>query len=106
MILGNNEVQVGIGLSDETIGPQNKLEINESVAGTFATANTSGGTGFSGVRFRDLTSASTPDLINLGPGVLALNTDGDIVYVPDATGGTLGALCTDAPLGNLTADNG
>ncbi|MBN4077513.1 tail fiber domain-containing protein, partial [bacterium AH-315-C20] len=55
--------------------------------------------------FRDLTSASTPDLINLGPGVLALNTDGDIVYVPDATGGTLGALCTDAPLGNLTADN-
>ncbi len=105
MILGNNNVEVGIGLSDIFPGPGNSLEINESVTGTFSTANTAGGTGLSGVRFRDLTSASTPDLINLGPGVLALNTDGDIVYVPDATGGTLGALCTDAPLGDLTADN-
>ncbi|MBN4070975.1 hypothetical protein JYT72_00565 [Crocinitomix catalasitica] len=105
MILGDNFVEVGIGLSNIVPGPGNSLEINESVAGTFSTANTSGGTGFSGVRFRDLTSASTPDLINLGPGVLALNTDGDVVYVPDATGGTLGALCTDAPLGDLTADN-
>ncbi|MBN4071181.1 tail fiber domain-containing protein [Crocinitomix catalasitica] len=105
MILGDNFVEVGIGLSNDIVGPGNSLEINEDVADDFATPNTSGGTGKSGLRFRDLTAASSPDFINPGAGVLAVDSLGDVIYVPDAQGGTLGALCPDAPLGDLTADN-
>jgi hypothetical protein len=107
MILGNNLVQVGIGLSDDAAGPANKLEINESAA-LFSDPNGAGGTGFSGLRFRDLTSGSVPNTLNPGPGVLALDPNGDVIYVPEQLGnpGILGALCTDpAPAGNLTANS-
>ncbi len=73
MILGNNNVNVGIGLSGITPGPQNKLEIN------------SADTNASGLRFRQLTSASTPITPNPGPGVLTVDANGDVIYV-EATG--------------------
>jgi trimeric autotransporter adhesin len=55
MILGNNSVNVGIGLSGNPSGPQAKLEINASTINT------------SGLRFRQLTSIS-PTITNPGPG--------------------------------------
>ncbi len=75
MILGNNNVNVGIGLSGITSGPQNKLEINTGPSVPNA----------SGLRFRQLTSSSTKTT-NPGTGVLSVNTDGDVILVPDATG--------------------
>ncbi len=80
MILGNNAVNVGIGLSGASPGPQNKLEINTSLANT------------SGLRFRQLTSAS-PVIANPGSGVLSVDANGDVVYVPVAGGGALGNIC-------------
>jgi len=53
-------------------------------------------TGFSGLRFSDLTSNSNPYLDNPGLGVLAVDLEGDIIYV-DASG------LTGSP---VTADNG
>ena len=74
MILGDNTVNVGIGLSSDPTGPQNKLEINAATAG------------LSGIRFRQLNSTYAPG-VNPGPGVLALNPAGDVIYVPASSGG-------------------
>lgn len=68
MILGDIAVNVGIGLSSITPGG-NKLEINSGVSDA------------SGLRFRKLTALSTPLANNPGNGVLALDTNGDVVYV-------------------------
>jgi hypothetical protein len=89
MILGDNNTNIGIGLSGNASGPQNKLEINA------ASAN------LSGLRFRQLTSGSTPGT-NPGSGVLALNSSGDVVYVSGTSGGTFGNICggTQVPLAN------
>lgn len=76
MILGNNNVNVGIGLSGNALGPQDKLEINSNVSGV------------SGLQFRQLTSASTP-VANPGPGILAVNAAGKVIYV---TGGGTGTV--------------
>ncbi len=75
MILGNNAVNVGIGLSSNPIGPQNKLEINGKSACE------------SGLRFRRLTTACLP-IPNPGAGVLALNSVGDVIYVQGGTQGS------------------
>ena len=80
MILGNNDVNVGIGLSG--LIPGNKLEINAAPA-----------TNASGLRFRQLTSSST-QTPNPGRGVLSVNTDGDVILVPDATGAGGGGSST------------
>jgi hypothetical protein len=81
MILGNNRVYVGIGLSGITPGPQNCLEIVAHPYGSTApTPNASG------LRFRQLT-ASSPPVSNPGPGVLALNSSGDVIYVPSSGAG-------------------
>ncbi len=77
MILGDNAVSVGIGLSGNPTGPQNKLEIDE------------GNTDQSGLRFRQLTDISTP-IQNSGPGLLSVDSDGDVVYV-DQIGNYCGA---------------
>jgi hypothetical protein len=89
MILGDNNTNVGIGLSNNASGPANKLEIN-------ATSSN-----LSGLRFRQLTSGSTPGT-NPGSGVLALNASGDVVYVSGTSGGTFGNICggTQVALGN------
>ncbi len=84
MILGNNNINVGIGLSNDPLGPQNKLEINTGVVNT------------SGLRFRQLTSNS-PVLANPGLGVLSLDPNGDVIYVNVPSTGVLGNLCTAPP---------
>lgn len=84
MILGNNNVNVGIGLSSDPLGPQNKLEINTGIANT------------SGLRFRQLTSAS-PTQANPGTGVLSVDPNGDVIYVNIPSSGGLGNLCSAPP---------
>jgi trimeric autotransporter adhesin len=69
MILGDNNVNIGIGLSGDNSasnGPQNKLEINADPNSMSYT-----GVGGSGLRFRQLTSSATPGA-NPGSGVLAV----------------------------------
>jgi hypothetical protein len=102
MILGDNAVEVGIGLSNDALGPQNKLEINFSVPNDYTAVNGFGGTGFSGLRFRDLTSLSIPYTTNPGTGVLAVDANGDVIYVPASF---FGANCAAAaPAGNILFD--
>lgn len=93
MILGNNSVNVGIGLSGVAGGPQNKLEIN--TANAFNTPNTCGGQGFSGLRFRDLTSGSTPCTSNNL--ALSVNANGDVILVPGG-GGAIASCGSATPL--------
>lgn len=89
MILGNNLVDVGIGLSnDPNGGPQNKLEIDAGLNGT--DAQPAGLPGASGLRFRDLTSnslATTPNGF-----CLSVNNVGDVILVP-ATASAFGGSC-------------
>jgi len=91
MILGDNNVNVGIGLSSDPIGPGNKLEINSGTANT------------SGLRFSQLTSVS-PTIPNPGLGVLAVDANGDVIYVPDNTSGNFGNVCGAATQNPLTND--
>ena len=93
MILGNNNVNVGIGLSADATGPQNKLEIN--------TAALTPVPGASGLRFRDLTSGSSP-ITNPGTGVLSVDVNGDVIYVDKGISNSLGNVCgtTSNPLPN------
>lgn len=82
MILGDNTMHVGIGLNLDPLGPQNKLEIDAGVNGMSPTL--SGNTGASGLRLRDLHSA-TLTVPNPGPGVLSVDASGDVIYVPSAS---------------------
>ncbi len=102
MILGNNTVNVGIGLSGDLSGPQTKLEIDAGLLGTAAggTANP----GASGLRFRDLTALSIPQP-NPGPGVLSLSPLGDVIYVPGAGAGNT-TICNTIPVNNVTKNIG
>ncbi|MCX6250966.1 MAG: tail fiber domain-containing protein [Bacteroidetes bacterium] len=88
MILGNSQQFVGVGLSGNTTGPQNWLEIN--------TLSPNPVPGFSGLRFRDLTCISTP-LTNPGKGLLGVDCNGDVIYVTPPTfssGSTFGNPCS------------
>lgn len=93
MILGSIPVNVGIGLSGATPGPQNKLEVDAGLNGTLPSIG--GGGGASGIRLRDLHSANTT-VPNPGPGVLSVDPNGDIIYVPAPSGGgsSVGNYCT------------
>ena len=51
-------------------------------------------TGFSGLRFSDLTANSNPYSINPGKGVLALDENGDVIYV-QSNGAGQGTACWD-----------
>jgi hypothetical protein len=84
MILGNNNINVGIGLSNDINGPQNKLEINTPAATPIP--------GASGLRFRDLTSASNI-LPNPGTGVLTVDNNGDVILTSASVSGALGGIC-------------
>lgn len=73
-----------------TILPGNSLEINSQFISS-ATANGqpqapgfAASTGWAGVRFTDLKSSSVPQ-INPGQGQLAVDINGDIIYVPTVT---------------------
>ncbi len=80
MILGDINVNVGIGLSGVTPAPQNTLEINARDINGNVVSDASG------LRFRQLTSSS-PFTIPAPPGVLSVNADGDVIYVDAADGG-------------------
>ncbi|KKR79693.1 MAG: hypothetical protein UU24_C0004G0031, partial [Candidatus Nomurabacteria bacterium GW2011_GWA2_40_9] len=69
---GNSYFNTGnVGIGDTT--PSNKLEITHGTSGN------------SGLRFTNLTSASTAGAV--GTKVLSVNANGDVVLVTDATGG-------------------
>lgn len=103
MILGNDSVNVGIGLSNDQTTPSfyganNKLEID---AGLNGHAPSNGGTGLSGLRFRDLHAGGIPNYQGViiaqnipqpnnpfapKPGVLSVDVNGDVILVEDQTG--------------------
>ncbi len=88
------EGRVGIG----TFSPGNLLEINTTDPLPTTTIG-----GKSGLRFRDLTSVSstTP---NPGNGVLSVDPNGNVIYVPGGIGGGLIGICPTLP--TLAADAG
>jgi hypothetical protein len=70
------------------INPTATLEVN-----SWGTTNTVGGS--SGLRFTNLNTTS-PKIANPGSGVLAVNANGDVIYV-DAPPSTVGAACGANP---------
>jgi hypothetical protein len=78
--------------------PGNTVEINSQYA-TAATPNaqpaTPAGapTGWAGLRFTDLNATSIPQ-VNPGPGVLSVDSLGNVVYVPTDSISGFGNLCT------------
>jgi hypothetical protein len=112
---------LGVGTSN----PGNRVEINSDFyaangqptgtnqGGPSITALTANGfagstgaaTGFSGLRFSDLNANSIPRATNPGTGVLAVDENGDVVYVAGGTGnGNFGGNCTDPTAGLLPFD--
>ena len=87
MILGDNNVNVGIGLSNDATGPRDKLEIK-------------GAAGTSGLQFTQINAGTTPTA-NPGAGVLALDANGKVIYVPDvASSGAIQTCSTNLPIAN------
>ena len=119
--LGNAEnVKVGIGLSNDATGPQNYLEINADPTGnaagtcTYNSALTglSGGTGLSGLKFRQLHNTNTVSTLTSGK-VLSVDATGNVILVNDQQGtnglpycGAATALTADVeiPLAQTTAN--
>lgn len=102
MILGDNNVNVGIGISGVAGGAGNKLDINTSNTATTANGYSGTSTGFSGLRFRDITTASTPapnQFAAANRGVLSVDANGDVILV---TANNIGNNCgaTSNPLPN------
>jgi len=104
-----------VGINTNT--PGNTLEINSQYA-TFITPNgqpappaSAAPTGWAGLRFTDLTSISAPQ-VNPGKGVLAVDANGDVIYVPNNGGNNFGGICGsnppsmiadwEIPIGNFT----
>lgn len=92
-----NEGFIRIGEQPNTAAPVNagnRLEIDAYPNTTFSSPNGScaGSTGFSGLRFTDLTSASTPCVTPPSTNVLSVDANGDVILVPGAVsfGGTCG----------------
>ncbi|MBA3682913.1 MAG: tail fiber domain-containing protein [Bacteroidetes bacterium] len=101
MILGDNNVNVGIGLSGVGIVPANKLELNTTASSPyFGSAN-----GSSGLRFRNMTSTATP-MANPGAGVLSVDANGDVIYVPStpSTSNFGGSCSLPFTSSNLSSD--
>jgi hypothetical protein len=99
MILGDLAVNTGIGLSGDPTGPSNKLEIDAGLNGTNPVL--AGNVGASGLRFRDLHS-NTLTVPNPGPGVLSVDANGDVIYVPGSTSSGGALLCATIPVNNVT----
>ena len=74
-----------------TNDPGNTVEINSANAVGASAPNAGGGTGFSGLRFTDLNSTSTPYTTNPSTGFLSVDANGDVILVPGSSGGGLGA---------------
>src|SRR5258705_3700991 len=79
MILGDDAVNVGIGLTGDVtfLGPTNKLEINAGPGYTRPSAVT----GASGLQFRQLNNSCNPQANGGNQGVLALDANGNVIYV-------------------------
>lgn len=117
--LGDDTTTVTIGLSGiAPTTPVTKLEISTQWGGSPFTftwtdaapgwVNSGRGTGWSGLRFDDLKSKSTPGK-NPGPGYLALDTAGNVIYVDTGRGsgsGTGIGYCTGSGLTNMTGSGG
>lgn len=99
-MLANGFLGVGITtpgnrveINSDFYNPTNGLPTSAPGGGPIITANTVNGaagvsgaaTGFSGLRFSDLTSASVPRAINPGEGLLAVDSVGDVIYVDAST---------------------
>jgi hypothetical protein len=78
MILGDNSMHVGIGLSGDVAGPQNKLEIDAGINGMNPTI--AGNVGASGLRLRDLHDMTTP-VTNSRNVFLSVDNFGDVILV-------------------------
>lgn len=96
MILGDNTINAGIGLSGVLPGPQNKLELNTTTGSPyFGSVN-----GSSGLRFRNMTNTNTP-MNPLFDGVLSVDANGDVILVKDKTGSgpgtSIGNYCGNTP---------
>jgi len=103
MILGDLAVNTGIGLSGDPTGPSNKLEIDAGLNGTNPVLP--GNVGASGLRFRDLHS-NTLTIPNPGPGVLSVDANGDVIYVPGTSTSSGATLCPTIPVNNVTKNIG
>jgi len=78
--------------------PGNTVEIN-SIATTIGPTN-------SGLRFTDLNSSSAALPINPGPGVLAVDANGDVIYVQNNNAVSSFGLCSALPLPTLAGNSG
>lgn len=84
------------GPAQNSTDPTQTLEVN-----SLGATNVAGGS--SGLRFTNLNTTSPVIAVNPGPGVLAVNANGDVIYVQDNPGGfSLGNYCGSAqnPLTN------
>ncbi|MDT8411519.1 MAG: tail fiber domain-containing protein [Vicingaceae bacterium] len=94
--MGRVEIGTAINLADTIT---NRLVITSSTLDPgLGLVSTMGGS--SGLQFTNLTSATPPDTINPGDGVLAVDTAGNVIYVDVNTLGKLGNQCnsTSNPL--------
>jgi len=104
---GVNDPRMGLGDFNSLAGgtdPKNTLHINHPSPG-FGSANALGGTGFSGLMFEDLNASSTPVTSNPGMGVLAVDSLGNVIYVPASGGGgslVIGGYCSGTPVALTT----
>ena len=113
----NVYANVGVGLNTGVttiLTPTNRVEINTTAItggaapvvvapngnSDFNVANAGGGTGFTGLRFTDLRSNSTAYTINPGLGVLSIDANGDVIYVP---GGGAGLADNGTSISTVTA---
>jgi len=90
-----NRVEINSDFYNAAGGLQN-LAITELTVNGNAGIGGTGATGFSGLRFSDLKSNSIPQLNNPGQGILAVDSNGDVIYV-DAT--SIGAAGPQGPAG-------
>jgi hypothetical protein len=96
-----------VGINTEN--PTNTLEIN-SILASATTSNsvaaapdfTGNATGRSGLRFTDLNSNSIPQL-NPGKGLLAIDANGDVIYVPNIKTGANNGMYDSAGIVQLGA---
>jgi hypothetical protein len=84
--IGGDPIANPYGPAVPGTNPTATLEVN-----SWGTTSVTGGS--SGLRFTNLTTTS-PTLANPGPGVLAVDDEGDVIYVPGGTS-NFGATCND-----------
>ncbi len=107
MEIGDNNVTTTMGLSNVLPPNPTRLELNtENGTSTFTITSSGtppiyvggGGTGWSGLKFDDLTASSSTPGTNPGTGVLTVDNDGNVIYVNGVAGtGTGFDVCGSEP---------